>query len=166
MDWIHFWIIQIVFWVRFCLGPIQVEPRQFRSRLSKVNTSPRRAKSSGLKSNWVGMDQSQTKSFRTKVEPSHFRPKSSRVISGQCRAKQAREKVKPSKVGTMSSRPGTGRCRVAWADIKPELMSRRAGPGRYRDERVWTDVETSGPGPMSSRTGPGRCRAKRAWADI
>jgi len=27
-NWIHFWIIQIAFWVGFWLGPIQLEPRQ------------------------------------------------------------------------------------------------------------------------------------------
>ena len=157
VDWIHFWIIQIVFWVGFWLGLIQVEPRQFRPRLSKVDPSPRRVESSGPKSNWVGMDQSQAKSFRTKVEPSHFRPKSRRVISAQCRAEQVQEKVKPSKVGTMLSRPSPGRCRVAWADIEPsepKQMSRRVGPGRCRYERAQTDVEPSGPGPMSSQAGP------------
>ena len=55
MDWIHFWIIQIAFWVGFWLGPIQVEPKQSGSRLSKVGPSPRQAESSGPNSNRVGM---------------------------------------------------------------------------------------------------------------
>jgi len=154
MDWIHFWIIQIVFWVGFWLAPIQVEPRQFRPRLSKVDPSPCRVESSRPKSNWVGMDQSQAKSFRTKVEPSHFGPKSSQVISGQCRAEQAREKVKPSKARMISSRLGRYRAERARADVEksgPGQMSRRAGPNLCWDERVRTNVEPSGPRPMSSR---------------
>ena len=79
IDWIHFWIIQIVFWVEFWLRSIQVDLRQFRPRLSKVSSSPRRAESSGTKSNQVGMGQSRAKSFRAKVELSQPWAKSSWV---------------------------------------------------------------------------------------
>jgi len=104
IDWIHFWIIQIAFWVGFWLGPIQVEPRQFGFRLSKVALSSRQAESSEPKSNRVGMGQSR---------PSRSGPKSSRVNPGPSRAK-------------WSSRVGRGRY---WAELsQANVYSSRSMP--------------------------------------
>jgi len=113
MDWIHFLIIQIAFWVGFWHGPIQVEPRQSRPRKSKVSPSPRQVESSGPKSNRVGMS------------------------PGRCHAERTQTDVEPSGPGPMSIREGSSRCRSEWArtDVKsygPDPMSIRTGLGRCR----------------------------------
>jgi len=137
MDWIHFWIIQIVFWVGFWLGPIQVEPRQFRPRLSKVDPSPRRTERPGP---------SRIESLWTKVKPSHFGPKSSRVISDQSRVESFRANVEQSRFGKKSSQAKSGQCRVVRAQVdveSPRPISSLASPNWCRDERTWTNVEST-----------------------
>jgi len=173
----------MTFLVGFWLRSIQVELRQFGSRLSKVGSSKCRVESIGPKSNRVGMCQIGNMLFRERadvktskprryrveqsrvhVESSRPEPLSSQAISGRCWPEQAQANVEPSGPGSMSS------C--------PDLLS-RPGPGRCWVIRAQTDIESSGPKPMSSRPGsmsscpdllsrpgPSRCRVVQARADF
>jgi len=134
MDWIHFWIIQIAFWVGLRLGPIQVEPRQSRPMSSRQAWADLGSYGPGSMSSCTG-------------------PGRSRVVRG-------RADLESYGPGSMSSRMGPGRCRVVrvWADLwsyGSGSMSSRTGLGRCRVVRTWANVESNWSGSMSSRTGPG-----------
>ena len=167
IDWIHFWIIQLRFWVGFWLGPnpgwvesiqthVQLswpEPMSIQVGLRPYDPSRLGPMSSRLSSCWW-------ESTRANVEPSWPRP-----ISGRCQVESAQ-----AHFGPMSNQEDLGWC---WIE-----MSSRVGTGPFklmsgwvrldqcRFELAWAGVEPSRLRSMSSRFDSGRCRAESVQAHL
>jgi len=109
-----------------------------RCKLSQDNSGLGWAKSTQVHVELSRPGPSRIESVWTKVDPSHFGPKLSRVNPGPSRAEW----------------PILSRLESVGTDIKPSWpmpMSSRAGPSPCWAESFRSDIESSKPGPISSR---------------
>ena len=148
MDWIHFWIIQIVFWIGFLLGLIQVDSSQSWAKSAKLHIELSRLGPNRIELVWA------------KVEPSHFGPKSSRYPDERTRAhiQTTGPRLILSQAGPMSSWAGMDRCRVERARAQVEPSGLHVKPTSLGPiKQAWAKVEPSRPGLMSGQasSGPG-----------